>query len=263
VISMNVLASPHTRHNSEFHRQQATESPDQRAARFALNINILDDLSRDSPAALICLQEADAEFVKFLLVALPRFVVSCQILNRSSEGTCVLADKTTASAISSTTAIGLDAGKTAASVLLQPPAVNSPIWVSSLHLLGGVGEDVRATRTKEIRSIQADLDQISSVAAVVLCGDWNDAAPSLLDPSLHVLPVRDARLPTTDQRSVRSPPTGLSADFSRGVSIDWVATSAAAVGRISEVLVRHTPANPWDPSAVVGSDHVPLTFTID
>lgn len=290
VVSWNVLAHPHTRHNSAFHGHAGPETPAQRDTRYAANQALLEASGGD----FLCLQEADTAFVSRLA---PRYAVLCHAVNRSGEGCAILALRTSGAGVANRAfKLDLGSGKSAVGVELLSAAhigtdtlPTTPIWLVSLHLQGGPGAAPRQARGEQMAAICAVLARLSPASGAgdlppaVLCGDWNDAAPELLpvvaSKALQVLPTAG--------------PTGLSADFSAAVCIDWVAVSraadaaAAVVGWPTEgsfdashrtgsphgiVSVFHAPANPWrvpgeagfGASALallpVGSDHIPLFF---
>jgi endonuclease/exonuclease/phosphatase family metal-dependent hydrolase len=228
---------------------------------------VLEALIDSRRGCIICLQEADADFVSGFVAVHTEFTVARQLTNPSAEGTCILATKDVSSAIAATAAVDLGKGKTAVAVLLQPPLVSEPLWLASLHLQGGGGEDTRAIRRSQLQATLAELGGASRVSAV-LCGDWNDSDPSRLSSDLRILPAITGGLAAAATAAALDrtgpPPTGLSADFSARVCIDWVAvTSDVLEKRVSRPVVQHVPTDPWGPHAQVGSDHVPLFFRID
>ena len=301
VVSWNVLAHPHTRHNAAFHGHAGPETPAQCETRYAANQALLEASGGD----FLCLQEADTAFVARLA---PRYAVLCHAVNRSGEGCAILALRTSGAGLANRTfKLDLGSGKSAVGVELLSAAhtgidtrPTTPIWLVSLHLQGGPGAAPLQARGEQLAAICTALSRLTPASGAgglppaVLCGDWNDATPEHLpvvaSEALQVLPTAG--------------PTGLSADFSATVSIDWVAVSGAAAAAVAVVgwpkiqaschasplkphgvvSVFHVPANPWrvpgeaacvpgggasapGASALallpVGSDHIPLFFGLE
>ena len=273
-ISWNVLAHPHTRHNAAFHGNPLTELPAQRDRRYELNAALL----AASGAQIICLQEADDAFLAILS---PYYSVLRSTSNHSGEGCAILVQSAAKSRVRSLRSFALDLGrgKFAVGVELQVSTAagpSTPLWLVSLHLQGGPHAH---TRGLQVASICDEVIRLAGRgeagcsdpffgARVVLCGDWNDTEPQNL---ASVAAAKLRLFPATG-------PTGLSADFSAAIQIDWVAASQAAAtsilaldrtagglgdgGRSGAVSVSHVPASPWLDDATVGSDHVPLFFSL-
>jgi endonuclease/exonuclease/phosphatase family metal-dependent hydrolase len=234
--------------------------------RYAANCRALRDIASDPPLSLLCLQEADPAFVEAVTNACPRYGVARHFVNGSGEGTCILLDKSVS--VSETAAVDLGGGKSAVAVLLQPTAdISAPVWVVSLHLQGGGGDEMRRTRAGQLNAIQLELGRVGPRAgiAAILCGDWNDSNPASMLDSSYVVQDPCAVGPAAAALaaagvSAKGPATGLSGDFSSRVAIDWVAARAGAI--VSRPVVRHVPSDPWAPGSTLGSDHVPVTFTV-
>lgn len=235
VLSWNVLAHPHTRHNSKFHGQPGTESIAQRDSRYAANLAIL----LASGASVLCLQEADKAFVASLE---PHYRLLIHAVNGSGEGCAilVLAAALRELAPARTFELSLGAGKSvvgvellAATTTAVPDSSRKALWVVSLHLSGGPGEGPLRAREAQLSSICETLAGFAGLrddsgggeasraltsplnVPALLCGDWNDSRPERLAAvsaaGLQLLPLPG--------------PTGLSGDFSSAVCIDWVAAT--------------------------------------
>jgi len=257
VLCFNVLATPHTRHNSSFHGgpPSTAESSAQCASRYQRNLALILRISAD----ILCLQEADEAFVALLG---PSYKPLVYAPNRSREGCCLLVRVPVEAPGASTlttqqpTAIDLGSGKSAVFASFSRPG-GQAVWLASVHLSGGPQAAVE--RANQLRRVR---DAISAAGgappAVVICGDMNDVAPEslILRASSGSVTLRRA---SGDTHSA----SGLSGDFLSALRIDHVLVSPAAEGSAGSVEVLHAPMGPWVEGGEIGSDHTPLVFSLN
>lgn len=235
LASFNLLSHGYTKFNTS-HTPGAPlrtlESVSQQGRREAMNMGVIAALGVD----VLLTQEQDFT----VQMDRSRFPYQATIATEDrAEGCAVL------SSIPILRSRGVDLlhGKTAVVATLS-----NGLTVVSMHLKGGVGceSDQRA-------QLQRILQFVSDPGPCVLAGDMN-----CIDPEgTHGRLLADAGF----RKAPGTGPTGMTSDFSQLLELDHVYFRDVP-GTVTIQPVTGVPMSPWEPEAFVGSDHVPLVFSV-
>jgi hypothetical protein len=235
-VSFNALAHGYTKFSTEHHSgpgapPRSLESEAQRLQRYAKNQNVLGALRPD----YLLTQEED-----FDGPALPGFQYCASVaLFDRTEG-CVIRSRV--NPILHSVGVDLGEGKTAVVAFLR-----SGLTLISAHLKGGPGSD--PVKVAQVRRI---LTFVPPVGPAIFGGDFNSTNPEeVLGGVLG--PAGFTHVPNEH-------PTGLTSDLSTPLILDHFFIRGDFTAVAAPVI--QTPASPWLPGAVVGSDHVPLLITL-
>jgi endonuclease/exonuclease/phosphatase family metal-dependent hydrolase len=251
LCTFNMLARPYTKFNKALHGASGPlETADQTAARYALNMQVLEDIG----PMFALLQEHDRELHPVTQLHAASSV--CAFVEGRSEGCSVLAFKKHGSAgtLQHTWTLDMGEGKTAAFAFAEvniEGVATFPLLLVSVHLKGG--PDSGPVKVKQITAVLAQvLSQVPPDVPCVLAGDMNETDPAAVFVEL----LKEAGFKHLEPKG----PTGLNSPMTVQLTIDHVYTRGLAEVKAAPMV--WVPREPWGPDAVVGSDHVPVVFDI-
>ncbi len=243
--TFNALAHPYTKFNSAHHghSETAVETATQQTRRYELNARALAEFYAD----VLLLQEHDQAFV----VPGYRRIMRAFVDGRSEGCSIALADSSPMEFLSAAT---VDLGEGKSAVIAKIAADAACFWAVSLHLKGGRDtDDVKRSQVQRVQTTLQALGFAKDTDTLVFAGDMNDVDP---DRTFGAL------LRTGCNVCWHAPvgPTGLTSAFDKAIAIDHVFVTCDR--RVEIQPLRHAPGSPWATDAVVGSDHVPVLFTV-